>query len=99
MLSGPEQRLLHEIERTIAESDPRLATLLSAPPRGSGRGARIAHDIVCVLSALLGVLCLVLGQVGPGLAAVLFAGVVLESRRLRFPPTAKPRSPVERRTT
>lgn len=86
MLSEPEQRVLHEIERTIAETDPGLATLLSARSRGCGRGARVAHDLVCAFSALLGMLCLVLGQVGPGLAAVVFAAMVLEARRLRFPP-------------
>jgi hypothetical protein len=41
--------------------------------------------VVCVVAAILGVLCLVLGQVASGLAALVFAAVVLEVRRARFP--------------
>jgi len=99
MLSEPEQRVLHEIERTIVASDPGLATLLTARRAGGpGRGARIAYDVVWVLSALLGVLCLVLGQIGPGLGAVVFAALVLELRRMRFPTVPARPAPVERRT-
>jgi Protein of unknown function (DUF3040) len=96
MLSEPEQRLLHEIERTIAATDPRLATLLSAPRRHARRRAlKIVHDVVCVMSLALGLLCLVLGEVGSGLAAVVFAALVLQTRRMRFPPTPRPRAPAE----
>jgi hypothetical protein len=86
MLSEPEQRVLHEIERTIVASDPGLASLLTASHGARRRrGARVAHDVVCVVAALSGVLCLGLGQIASGLAALVFAAVVLEVRRARFP--------------
>ncbi|HEX4247377.1 MAG TPA: DUF3040 domain-containing protein [Pseudonocardia sp.] len=89
MLSEPEQRVLHEIERTIVASDPELASLLTTrKDAGTGRGLKIAHDAVFVLSAMLGLLCLALGQIGSGMVALLFAAVVLEVRRARFPVSA-----------
>jgi Protein of unknown function (DUF3040) len=88
MLSEPEQRVLHEIERTIVASDPGLASLLTTRrASGTGRGARIAHDAVFVLAGMLGLLCLALGAIGSGMVALLFAAVVLEVRRARFPVT------------
>jgi len=85
MLSEPEQRVLHEIERRIVASDPGLASLLTSPHgQRKRRGARVAHDVVCVVAAILGVLCLVLGQIASGLAALVFAAVVLEVRKARF---------------
>jgi hypothetical protein len=89
MLSEPEQRVLHEIERTIVASDPGLASLLTTrKASGTGRGARIAHDAVFALSAMLGLLCLALGAIGSGMVALLFSAVVLEVRRARFPVSA-----------
>jgi hypothetical protein len=92
MLSEPEQRVLHEIEQTLAASDPGLASLLSTRRAGGpGRVARVAHDVVFVLAAVSGLLCLVLGQIGSGMVALLFAVVVLEVRRARFTvPAAQP---------
>jgi hypothetical protein len=95
MLSEPEQRRLHEIERILAATDPKLATLLGAPTGGRRRAERILHDVVCAVSLLLGVLCLVLGQVSSGFAGVAFAALVIQARRMRFPPTATARTPVE----
>jgi hypothetical protein len=89
MLSEPEQRVLHEIERTIVASDPGLASLLTTrKTSGTGRGVKIAHDAVFALSAMLGLLCLALGAIGSGMVALLFAAVVLEVRRTRFPVSA-----------
>jgi hypothetical protein len=100
MLSEAERRLLHEIERGISATDPMLATLLSAPSaRRRQRAARILHDVVCALSLALGVLCLVLGQVSSGLAAVAFAALVLQTRRTRFPPTSPSRARLSRHRT
>jgi hypothetical protein len=85
MLSEPEQRVLHEIEQTLVASDPGLASLLTTRRAGGpGRVARAAHDVVFVLAAVLGLLCLVLGQIGSGMVALLFAVLVLEVRRARF---------------
>jgi hypothetical protein len=44
---------------------------------------------------VLGVLCLVLGQVSSGFAAVVFGAVVLQTRRMRFPPAPQPRAPAD----
>jgi Protein of unknown function (DUF3040) len=95
MLSEPEQRRLHEIERILTATDPKLATLLGARPGGRRRVERILHDVVCVMSLLLGLLCLVLGQVSSGFASVAFAVLVIQTRRMRFPPNATARTPVE----
>ncbi|MCU1653421.1 MAG: hypothetical protein QOI50_5054 [Pseudonocardiales bacterium] len=92
MLSEPEQRVLHEIEQTLVASDPGLASLLANRRAGEpGRVARVVHDVVFVVAAVLGLLCLVLGQIGSGMVALLFAVLVLEVRRARFTvPAAQP---------
>jgi hypothetical protein len=92
MLSEPEQRMLHQIERSMATSDPDLAALLAAPwARPRKRGHRLAHDLVFVVAVLLGLSCLFLGTVAAGLGSLLFAAVVLQTRRIRFGAVTPPR--------
>lgn len=87
VLSEREQQALREIERAISTDDPRLASALRRSRLStSAWWTRLVHDAVAVFAALLAVLCVVLGEVGPGFAAGLFAAIVFTVRRRRFPP-------------
>ncbi|WP_084210531.1 DUF3040 domain-containing protein [Pseudonocardia acaciae] len=89
VLSEREQQALDEIERGISSDDPRLAAALRRS-RVSRQAwwTRLVHDMVIVFSAMLAILCVVLGQVGAGFVAGLFAAVVVVVRRRRFPARA-----------
>lgn len=89
VLSEREQQALREIERAISADDPRLASALRRSRTStSAWWMRLAHDAVAALAVLLAVLCIALGEVGPGFASGLFAVVVIVVRRRRFPPRA-----------
>jgi hypothetical protein len=94
MLSEREQQALGEIERTISTTDPRLAALLRSSRAGQRLDwARLAHDLVIVVSVLSAVLCIVVAEVGAALIALLFAAVVLAVRWRRFVKTNEPNKP------
>lgn len=94
MLSEREQQALGEIERTISVTDPRLAALLRSTRTGRRvHWARLAHDLVIVVSVLSAILCIAVAQVGAGLIALLFAAVVLAVRQLRFANGKEPKKP------
>ncbi|MBW0108591.1 DUF3040 domain-containing protein [Pseudonocardia sp. KRD-182] len=80
MLSDRERRVLQEVERGIAEEDPKLAARLRRWP--SNRARRLG-DAVIVLAAGTAVLCLVLSAVLAGLVAGTLAVVLVVRRRRR----------------
>lgn len=99
MLSEREQQALREIERAISTDDPRLASALRRTKLStSAWWTRLAHDAVAALAVILAVLCVALGEVGPGFAAGLFAAVVIAIRRRRFPPRAGRRRWLKRKS-
>lgn len=86
MLSDSERRALDEIELTLASNDPGFAQMLGNPATSRvSRRARLVYNALAVFSVLLGVGCVVLGQVGAGLIALIFAVAVVQVRRARFP--------------
>lgn len=93
MLSEHERRALREIELTVASADPAFAALLSPRSNRAIRRQRIVYDVVAALSVVLAMVCIPLGQVGPGLVALVFAILVVSVRRRRFPRLAPPHSP------
>ena len=93
MLSEHERRALREIEQSVAAHDPAFAAMLSPRSNRVIRRMRLAHDVVAGLAIVLALVCLPLGQIGAGLASLLFAGVVIALRRQRFPKVAPPQAP------
>lgn len=86
MLNEAERCVLRQIERTTAADDPRFAAALARGRYGKlGSGERQAHHLVAAFAALLGLLCLLIGQAGSGCVALLFAVIVMVRRHLRFP--------------
>jgi uncharacterized membrane protein len=98
VLSEREQQALREIEQAISADDPGLASALRRSRMStSAWWMRLAHDAVAAVAVVLAVLCVALGEVGPGFAAGLFAAVVIALRRRRFPPRASRRPWLKRR--
>jgi peptidoglycan/LPS O-acetylase OafA/YrhL len=94
MLSRREGEALREIERLLAADDPALEVLLRTQRTDRWwRRARRVHDVLIVVSVLSAVLCLVLRQVGAGLAGAVFAAVVFQLRNHRFAPRPRPGDP------
>jgi hypothetical protein len=98
MLSEAECRALEGIELSLAADDPRFAESLgSQGPSRHLRRARLAHDVVAAIAVLLGVACLALGQLGPGMLTLGFAGLVMGVRQARFAASSQgPRRPHRR---
>jgi Protein of unknown function (DUF3040) len=91
MLTEREQRTLREIERGLSADAPDLvATMRARRLRRPTQGVRLTYDAVAVIAALSAIACFVLGVVGAGLVAALFAAAVVQVRCLRFPPRADP---------
>ena len=82
MLNEREARALRQIEQQLAADEPRLAARMSrALP---GRPSRWLQNLqIRVIAAVLlsAVVCLAVGAVVAGLAAALFAGVLVWARR------------------
>ncbi|WP_331531175.1 DUF3040 domain-containing protein [Pseudonocardia sp.] len=85
MLSDSERKVLAEIELSLTVNDPGFAERLGTKKAGrAGNHGRLVYAVVAVFSLLLGIGCVALGAVGPGLLAVCFAGVVMLARRMRY---------------
>ena len=84
MLNEREIHALRQIERSMQTEAPDLAVALTRmePDRS---WSRRRHDAVVVLSALSGLLCLVVGAPGSALAAFTLCVAVVYVRRWRFP--------------
>jgi hypothetical protein len=75
VLSDREREKLGEIERNLADEDPKLAeTLVNAPWPSSRRRHRHACTALMVIAAVLTVVALVLGHLTGALACALVAG-------------------------
>ncbi|NUT48542.1 MAG: DUF3040 domain-containing protein [Saccharothrix sp.] len=72
-MSEAERRTLSEIESRLADEEPGLASALVA---GKPRHPVLGHALTATF-AVLGVLLLVLGSVGPALASLGFGAMVL----------------------
>jgi hypothetical protein len=83
MLSEQEQRTFREIEQRIAADDPQFALAIQrlGTRRAGGRSTR-GYDLVVVLAALSGLLCLVLALAG---AAIVALGLAAAAYFLRDP--------------
>ena len=78
MLSEREARALRQIEQQLAADDPRLAATMSrALPGRPSLWPRNFQNPVIAAVLLSAVVCLVVGAVGAGLAAALFAGALV----------------------
>jgi hypothetical protein len=96
MLSEHERRALREIEQIVAAHDPAFAAMLSPRSNRAIRRMRLVYDLVAALAVVLALVCIPLGQVGSGLVALVFGGVVVGVRRRRFSTLAPPQSPTAR---
>lgn len=85
MLSRREGEALREIERTLAADDPGLEVLLRTQRTDCWRRrARRLQNVLIVVSVVLALLCLALGQICAGLASGGFAAGVFFVRDWRF---------------
>ena len=82
MLSEREAQALRRIEQQLSADDPELAVLMTRTlPLRPSRTRRLVHNLVIGVALVLALLCMALGDVGAGLLAASFAGVVLALRR------------------
>jgi hypothetical protein len=93
MLSEHERRALREIEQSVAAHDPTFAAMLSPRSNRFVQRMRLAHDLVAGLAIALALICIPLGEIGAGLASLVFAAVVIVMRRQRFPQVSPPQAP------
>ena len=93
MLNEHERRALREIELTVVSDDPALAALFNPRSTRSFRWQRLAYDLVAAMSIVLALVCIPLGQIGPGVGVLVFAALVIALRRLRFAQSVSPQSP------
>jgi hypothetical protein len=101
MLSDNERKALREIELRAASDDPAFAAMLSPKSNRAVRRMRLAYDVVAAVAIVLALVCIPLGQVGPGLVALAFGALVIALRRRRFaelspPSPTRPGSPTGR---
>lgn len=85
MLSRREGEALREIERRLSADNPGLDVFLRTQRTDRWwRRARRVHNVLIVVSLVLALVCLALGQIGPGLASGGFAAGVFLVRDWRF---------------
>lgn len=81
-MSEREAHALRQIEQQLSSDDPKLVALMARKlPARPWLVRRFVQNLIIVVAALLATLCIALGDVGAGLAAALFACVVLVLRR------------------
>jgi hypothetical protein len=84
ILSEREQRILAEIERQLAVTDPRFARVMRRATPSTTAWTRTGCDAVTVLACLSALLCVALSLVGPAIVAVLLA-TAAHSLRTQLP--------------
>ena len=88
ILSERERRVLIEIERRLAATDPRFARVMRHGTRSAIPWRRRGCDSVTVLACLSALLCAALSLVGPAAVVVLLATA---SHYLRTPLSSRTR--------
>ena len=82
MLSERDHRILEAIEANLTRENPRLARLLSAPPRLQGWQRR-SYDVLLLCAVATSLLCLAFARSGLLGAAILTAAVAVAVGLLR----------------
>lgn len=86
ILSERERRILAEIERQFADTDPRLARSLRAGATSRTAWTRAGWAAISVLAVLSALLCAALMLIGPAIVAALL-GATTYYFRPRLPPS------------
>ena len=78
MLPREERRRLQEIEQQLADDDPRLARKMNQTSTVGYLRARLSgRTLLAVISGVLAVICLILGEGGAMVTAVVTVGLLL----------------------
>jgi Protein of unknown function (DUF3040) len=88
ILSERERRILVEIERQLAATDPRFTRVMRRGTRCATAWRRRGCDVITVLACTSALLCAALSLIGPAAVAVLLATA---SRYLRTPFSSRTR--------
>ena len=85
MLPREERRRLQEIEQQLADDDPRLARKMNQTSTVGYLRARLSvRTLLAVVSGVLAVVCLVLGEGGAMVTAVVLVGLLLVANKFEL---------------